>query len=278
MIVTDAQVHLWREHSTDRPWPPGGRERAHRPGSMTAEEVLRLMDEAGVDRAVLVPPSFEGDRNDVCLQAARSYPDRFTVMGRIPPDPPMSPADLAGWLAERPGMRGVRLTLNRGAARKWIEDHTLDWLWSAAEEMGMPVYVLPPGLMNQVRSVARRHPRLRLVIDHLGLRTGLRDDAILPAIDDVLKLSDLPNVAVKATSLPSYTSERYPFPTLQKIIRRVVAAYGARRVFWGSDLSRLPCSYGEVRTLFTEELDFLSRDDLEWIMGRGVSEWLAWSP
>jgi hypothetical protein len=29
-------------------------------------------------------------------------------------------------------------------------------------------------------------------------------------------------------------------------------------------------------TLFTEELDFLSETDKEWIMGRGLAEWLGW--
>jgi hypothetical protein len=47
-------------------------------------------------------------------------------------------------------------------------------------------------------------------------------------------------------------------------------------VFWGSDLTRLRGTYDEVRRLFTEELDFLSAEDLEWIMGRGVREWLGW--
>ena len=43
-----------------------------------------MMDEAGVDRVVIVPPSWPGDRNDYGLEAARRYPDRFAVMGRIP--------------------------------------------------------------------------------------------------------------------------------------------------------------------------------------------------
>jgi hypothetical protein len=29
-------------------------------------------------------------------------------------------------------------------------------------------------------------------------------------------------------------------------------------------------------TLFTEELDFLSATDQEWIMGRGIADWLNW--
>ena len=90
------------------------------------------------------------------------------------------------------------------------------------------------------------------------------------------RLARFANVAVKASSMPSYVNEPYPFPSLHDKIRRVVEAYGRERVFWGSDLSRLSSSYRECVTLFTEELDFLSDDDREWIMGRGISEWLGW--
>lgn len=91
-----------------------------------------------------------------------------------------------------------------------------------------------------------------------------------------MKLADRPNVAVKASALPSYTDASYPFRPLHEPIRRVVDAFGVRRVFWGSEFSRLRCTYREAVTMFTEELDFLSDDDLGWVMGRGISEWLGW--
>ena len=58
----------------------------------------------------------------------------------------------------------------------------------------------------------------------------------------------------------------------------VIEAFGARRSFWGSDFSRLPrsCSYRQAVTMFTEELDFLSASELEWVMGRGVLACLDW--
>jgi hypothetical protein len=31
-------------------------------------------------------------------------------------------------------------------------------------------------------------------------------------------------------------------------------------------------------TFFVEELPWLSADDMEWIMGRGICEWLGWPP
>jgi hypothetical protein len=47
-------------------------------------------------------------------------------------------------------------------------------------------------------------------------------------------------------------------------------------MFWGTDLTRLPCSYRQAITFFTEELPWLSARDQEWVMGRAVCEWLGW--
>jgi hypothetical protein len=47
-------------------------------------------------------------------------------------------------------------------------------------------------------------------------------------------------------------------------------------MFWGTDYSRLPCSYREAITMFTEEIPWFSGEDKEWIMGRGLCEWLGW--
>src|ERR1700678_3874267 len=86
-LVTDAQAHVWGADTAARPWPQAGRGLGHRPVPPSADELARLMDEAGVDRCVLVPPSWEGDRNDLALQAAAQHPDRFAVMGRLPLHP-----------------------------------------------------------------------------------------------------------------------------------------------------------------------------------------------
>jgi hypothetical protein len=48
-------------------------------------------------------------------------------------------------------------------------------------------------------------------------------------------------------------------------------------MFWGTDLSHIPCTYRQALTLFTEELDWMSSTDKEWIMGRGICEWIDWS-
>lgn len=274
-MIVDSQVHLWGENTPERPWRRDAVRTAHRAVPPTADDLLREMDGAGVDRAVLVPPSWEGDRNDLALKAAADHPDRFAVMGRFPAhDPAM---ELTRWL-EPPGMLGIRLTLHREPWLGWHRAGRMTWFWRSAERLGIPVAVYAPGLLPDMHAIAAAHPDLRLVLDHLALPLGRVDQAAFAGLDELLALARLPNVAVKASALPCHTSEPYPFPGLHDPIRQVLGAFGPERMFFGSDLTRLPCPYVQAVELFTETLGFLGDADREWVMGRGLREWLDWCP
>ena len=78
-MIVDAQIHLWKSESEDWRWVPGLQPQLPEP--FTIERAISMMDEAGVDRAVIVPPSWPGDRNDYALEAVKRYPTRFRVMG-----------------------------------------------------------------------------------------------------------------------------------------------------------------------------------------------------
>jgi L-fuconolactonase len=62
-------------------------------------------------------------------------------------------------------------------------------------------------------------------------------------------------------------------------VRRLIDAFSPRRSFWATDLSvllsRTNSTYRQAVTLFTEEMGY-SEGDLEWIMGRAISECLPW--
>ena len=83
MKIIDAQVHIWSKTVT----PPSGLHR--KVAKFTAEELLREMDEAGVDAALIHPPrSWDPDSNALAIEAARKYPERFAVMGQFALDNP----------------------------------------------------------------------------------------------------------------------------------------------------------------------------------------------
>ena len=275
MRIVDSQVHIWGADTPDRPWPPGRAHQAQKPYPVTKEMVLVEMDAAGVDRAVIVPPSWEGDRNDLAIEAARQHPDRFAVMGRLAVERPESRALIADW-KRQPGMLGLRFTFHTDLQRPWLTDGTADWLWPAAERAGLPLMIFVPGSLGVVGGIAARHAGLRLVLDHLAIGTALGNDAAFADLPQLLALAKHPNVAVKASALPCYSTEPYPFRGLHRHIRQVVDAFGPRRTFWGTDLTRLTCSYRQAVTIFTEELPWLSAADQEWVMGRAVAEWLGW--
>lgn len=274
MMIVDAQVHIWNPPTPERPWPKGVKPQRAEP--LGIDELCAEMQVAGVDRAVLVPPRIEGGRNDLSLEAARRFPQRFAVMGKLDPLDPSSHSRLAAW-RDQPGMLGLRFILKH-ALESVLTEGQMDWVWPIAERAGIPIYVaVIQAHAPLVGAVAGRHPGLRLVLDHLAIPSDdLKDEEAFAGLDHVLALARLPNVAVKATAMPCYTTAPYPHDSLHPHLRRVVDAFGPRRVFWGSDLSRLRGSYRQCVTMFTDAMPWLSPGDLEWIMGRGLCEWLDW--
>ena len=273
-MIVDAQVHVWKPEAPDRPWVPG--RVAQLPEPFTIEKLVPMMDEAGVDRVVIVPPSWEGDRNDYALEAVKRYPGRFAVMGRIPLQNPQSAALLPKW-KEQPGMLGIRVTFQRNQAA-WLTDGTADWFWPAAEKSGLPVMFLASGQAPQFARIAERHPQLILIIDHMGLTADVAKN-MPEAIGQTVALAKYPNVSCKVSSAPTHSSEPYPFRDMKPHLRRVIEAFGPQRCYWGTDLtnSLAKASYRQRITHFTEELDFLSASDKEWIMGRGILTRLGWA-
>lgn len=274
MFIADAQVHLWKANTPDRPWPPERAAGAHGE-SLDADTMRRWMAEAGVDRAVIVPPSWEGDRNDVALEAAARYPETFAVMGRLPIEDPAGRAQVANWKSQ-PGMLGMRFTFHSPQHRQWLEDGTADWLWPAAQEAGVPLMVNVPGSVRIIDRVAERHPALKLTIDHLACAANRKDEEAFGDFEDLLRLARHPNVSVKASAVARYTAQAYPYPKTQQRLKRAFDAFGPTRFFWGSDISRLPCTYRQAVTLFTEELDWLTARDRELVMGQAICDWLGW--
>jgi predicted TIM-barrel fold metal-dependent hydrolase len=273
MVIADSQVHIWADNSPERPWV--GRE-PHHPEALTARKLLKAMDEAGVDRAILVPPSWDKNRNDLVIDASQEHPDRFRAMGRLNLEKTDAIGRVPAW-TEQPGMLGLRCSFNRPAWRRLLEDGRADRLFAAAEAADVPIMtMLTHAQMPAIDGVAERHPELRLSICHCALSSSKKGTEAFAELDKLLAIARRPNVTVKVSALPSYAADDYPYKSLHPYLRRIYDAFGPERMFWGTDLMRLPCSYRQAVTMFTEEMPFFTSDDLDWIMGRGLCTWLDW--
>jgi len=130
--------------------------------------------------------------------------------------------------------------------------------------------------LPQVGQIAERHPRLKLILDHYARVRDGKDDAAHGNQAALLALAKYPNVAVKCTGAPGNSSQPYPYRNIHKYTQQIVETFGPQRSFWGTDITRMPCSWKQCVTMFTEEMPWLKGRDLELVMGRAVCDWLGW--
>jgi predicted TIM-barrel fold metal-dependent hydrolase len=173
-------------------------------------------------------------------------------------------------------MLGLRFNFARLEERALLSDGTVDWLWPAAERYGVPLMLLVPYDLPSIGAVAARHPGLHMVIDHMAIPGEAKGDAAFARLPELLALARHANIGVKVSGLPGAATDAYPFRSVHGHFRRIFDAFGPRRVFWASDLSRLPCTYSESITMFTQEMTWLAEDEMAWIMGAAIRAWLRW--
>ncbi len=271
MQIVDSQIHLW-ENATMSP--------QHRQiPTYSMDDALQEMAEAGVDAAVIHPPSTLGEAmNALAVDAARQHPDTFCILGNFDLQSP-DRLDIVKHWRQRPGMLGFRFTFNQPHQQRWWTDGSLDWFWAACEQAGLPIGLLAGGHMADLGTIAARHPGLKLHIDHYGRGGGGgggTDEAAFANLGEMLTLATYPNVAVKLSGAPSYSSHPYPYRNIHPYLRQIFDAFGPQRCFWGTDITRMPCSYRQCVTMFTEELSWLQGRDQELVMGDAICDWLGW--
>ena len=230
------------------------------------------MDEAGVDRMVIVPPSWPGDRNDYALEAATALSRPLRHHGPHSAADPKSAALLPKW-KEQPGMKGIRLTFMREQAALLDQRQRRLGLARRREGRAAGDVLCARTTFRSLRRHRRAPSGLPLIIDHMSLTAEIaKEGRIARAIDEVVKLAKYPNVSVKLSSAPNFSQEAYPFRDMTEHIKRCFDAFGPRRCYWGTDLTNsMPkATYRQRITHFTEHLPFLSEEDKDWVMGKAI--------
>ena len=149
--------------------------------------------------------------------------------------------------------------------------------WPAAEKEGLPIAMMGGLFLGKFREIAERHPDLRMIVDHCGLNRHGRDAEAFIHLDELVTLAKLPNVAVKATGAPHYSTQAYPEKNIQDGLHRTPMCSGLSVSSGAPNITRMPCSYRQCVTFFTEELPWLRVGDLEDVMGRGLCAWIGWN-
>lgn len=206
----------------------------YREAPCSAEQLLERMDEAGVARAVLVQPN--GAYTHDCSYAADSaarHSERFAGVCSVDPNASDPVATLDHWVRER-GMRGVRLfALSRGAS--WLAEPRTFPLWERAAQLGARVVVtIFAHQLPELDTVLRRFPEVPVALDHCGFPELTGEP--WRELDPLLALAECGNLHLKVSSFVLEAAEKAGDP--RRLVAKLVAAFGAERVMWGSDFSQ----------------------------------------
>lgn len=224
----------------------------HCTGRERADEVLRALDEAHIDHAVLLAPFLDNGyslhdpaslrrANAHLAQLVRGHGDRLTGFAVVDPSDPRSSADLAR--AIDAGLRGCKMVPSG-----WYpyDDHVQP-LFATAAALKLPL-LFHSGIFIDGRSgrfcrpsffeVLRDHPGVRVALAHVGW--PWTDEAIAVALID--RIHGVPHDEAVFRLDISFGP---PPPYRREVLQRALDTLGAGSLQFGSDCF-LPCSGAEI--------------------------------
>jgi len=250
--------------------PLGGHQSAwsqQRPVSV--EQLIAEQDRAGIRKAALVQASTcYGHDNSYVADAVAAYPQRFTGVFSCDILAPDARETMACWMSR--GLTGLRL-FTTGSTMPgqagWLDDPRSFPAWSKAEETGLPVCLqMTAEGIPQIEIVLRRFARVRIILDHLA-RPVQDDGPPYRAADSLWRLATFPGVYVKVTER-NFIGATKGKATPETFFGRLVSAFGAERIAWGSNFPASERSLSELLALAQNSLRFLPDSDREWIFSR----------
>jgi amidohydrolase family protein len=81
------------------------------------------------------------------------------------------------------------------------------------ERAGIPIALFATSYLPALGQIAQRHPKLRLLIDHMAVVPNAKDAAAFATLPELIALAKYPNVAVKASGAPAYRASLIPIAT-----------------------------------------------------------------
>lgn len=277
MLTIDAQVHAYERDHPGRPWAAV----LHGPPEVTGAQLVKAMDDVGVDGAILVSvwTMYRYDAS-YALSVYEQFPGRFGLVKPVDPNDPAVADTIARWAATK-GRVAIRIMMVPGVSTD-PADPGINRVLVEAARHGLPVNLMCRGRLEQVAVLAALHPGTRLVIDHLGLAQPFEPPPPAEPFAELPKLLELAaydNVVVKITGACTLSHEPFPYKDLWDPLGRIFDAFGLERCMWGTDWTRAVAllTYQQGVEAF-RVTDRLSDSDRAALMGGSLQKIYNWSP
>jgi L-fucono-1,5-lactonase len=247
----------------------------------TVETLIAAMEQAGVNRAVLVPLSHHDEYLRDCL---RRFPGRFAAIGLQPAGD--YDVDRYRRRRESVGLQGLRLfEIGDPSAADPEQLQCFPILTELARAGDKLWFYGGEEQMAVLERVLTALPELTVVLNHLGFwPTGLWVDEYgrprfargytpegLAAVE---RLARFPRVFVLFSGLYAFSDEPCPYDDLRWVTSEVLAAFGPTRLLLASDFPWITVEPGYAETLGVVDAHFPDLDaaDRDRIRGENAAE------
>lgn len=275
MTIIDIHPHIISDDETRYPPAPlfGKRSDWSQERPSKVESLISAMDAAGVAKAAVVHSSTTyGFDNSYVVDGCNSQTDRLVAVGSVDMLADDVETVVRGWAGK--GLAGLRIFT--GGSTKDFDPSELDnpksfKAWEILAELGLPMCIQtgPVGL-PQIRMLATKFPRVNIILDHLG-RPDVLDGPPYKNAAGLFELADLPNVYMKLTPR-IFGDVKKGLATAESFFPRVVDAFGAERLAWGSNFPTSAGTLAEILADAQAGLACLSDADRSWIFGKTAQQ------
>lgn len=252
METIDAHQHFWDPARAAYPWMTADLEAIRRPFGLA--DIEPLLTTAGIDRTILVQTLASVDETREFLAIAAASRRIAGVVGWIDLTHPDA-ADSIETLRRAPGgsrLVGIRHQVHDESDPKWLLRADVGRGLAAVEAAGLTYDLLVRTReLAAAVAVARRFPRLRLVLDHCAKPPIASHTLPAEWIAGIAQLAAAPNVWCKVSGLVTEADwETWSSDDLWPYVAHVVRCFGPRRLLFGSDwpVCLLAGSYERVTT------------------------------
>jgi predicted TIM-barrel fold metal-dependent hydrolase len=268
----DCHSHIWTPDTDRYPLMPGKTKADLDPPSFTAEELLATARPHGVGRVVLIAHmGYYRFDNRYLIDSAAKHPGVFSIVAGVDDKAPR-PQDAMRHLAKR-GARGFRIS-SWDDPEHWLDGPGMAAMWTCGAEDDLAMCpLIDAAILPAVAKMCQRFPDTPVVIDHFA-RIGV-DGTIRDAdVDQLCRLASFKHVHVKVSAFYALGAKKPPYEDLLPMIRRLLGAYGAQRLMWGSDSPYQLAgehTYGASIALVRDRLGGVSDEERSWLL-RGTAE------
>jgi predicted TIM-barrel fold metal-dependent hydrolase len=273
MAAIDAHVHLWDKPDPKYPLAAGFTEADRKPLTFTPDELFHHCKPQGVQRIVLIQMNFFGFDNSYMMDCIRNYPGVFAGVAVVDENQP----DVVNTMKElaKENVRGFRLYADKANVDAWSRSEGMKRMWEYGAESGLSMCLLSnPDALPGIDALCTRFPKTPVVIDHFS-RIGGSGSIPTSDLDALCKLARFPNVNVKTSAFYAFGKKKPPYTDLTEMIRKLLSAFGAKRLMWASDCPyqvQGEHTYAASIGLIRDQLDFLTAEDKEWMLAKTASK------